>query len=156
MGVGEFNTLLIEFLDELSQVFPENSELVAYKNITQQIVESQPSTPSQMFLTATAPHALKIVNRDPTFFDDCPKLLKVDIKQLWSKNISDGTRDVIWMYLTELHALAATSVLPSNTVDKLTEVAKDVTAQIQAGTLDPTQFFKMLGMTTPGQLFTSK
>ena len=97
-----------------------------------------------------------ILNRDPAFFDACPNILKVDIKRLWNKNISDDTRNVIWMYLTELHALAATSALPANTVDKLTEVARDVTAQIQAGTIDPTEFFKMLGMAAPSQLFTAK
>lgn len=152
MGVEEFNKMLVEFLSELAQVFPEHPELQTYKTVTEQMVKSQPNTPSQMYLSATKSHGMKIMQRDPTFFDDCPQILKVDVRGLWQKDLSDTTRNVIWMYLAELHALAATSSLPADTMSKLTDMAQDVSALIQNGQLDPTQLLGMLGMKTPDNL----
>ena len=139
----DFNKLLLEFIDQLDLVFPEVPELSAYTRLAPVMVKSNPSAPTAMFLEATRAHSAKILTKDPTFFNDCPKLLNLDIKALWDKDLSSSTRDIIWAYIAHLHTLALTSTLPETTVAKLQDVAKDLMGQMESGTADMSQ---LLGM----------
>jgi len=85
MAYTKFNEKLEEFLGQLVVVFPEVPQLSAYKTIAANLIKTNPENPAQLFLSTTAPHSFKIIQNDPTFFDDCPNLLKIDIKSLWNK-----------------------------------------------------------------------
>ena len=146
MSVADFNRLLLDFMSELVEVFPEVRMLPVYREGAQSIIERDPQQLAQGWSTTVGKSAAKIMQRDPTFFDDCPVLFKLDVRALWKKDLSDATRDVIWTYLAQLQGHVAASSLPQETMEKLQDVAKDVAGLVQSGTLDLSQLMSMIGM----------
>lgn len=140
----EFNTLLLEFVDQLKLVFPEVPELATYSSLAPTIIKSQPEAPMKMYLQTTKDHSVKILAKDASFFDDCPQLMNLNIKTLWSKDLSQNTRDIIWTYIAHLHTLAITSALPDSTMAKLQDVAKDLMQQMSNGSADMSQLLGMV------------
>ena len=164
MAVKEFNELLLEFLAQLAEVFPEIPLLELYSKVAAKTVKEKPDTPPKLFLSSTAQHAWKIANKDETFFDDCPVLLNINIRDLWKKDLSEQTRQTIWTYLMELQRLATATALPPKTMDALqqistalppqtlnalNEIAKDMSSQVEQGKFDPYQLLSLLGMKQP-------
>lgn len=121
----DFNAALLEFIDQLVDVFPEVSELAVYNSMAPGLIKANPAMPSKMFLQATQDHAVKIVARDSSFFEDCPKILNIDIKSLWSKDLSNQSRNVIWSYIGHLYTLAFQGSLTPEARSQLESVAKD-------------------------------
>lgn len=147
-----FNTALLEFIDQLVHVFPEVPELAAYNAMAPDLVKNNPETPTRMFYQATQHHAVKIVSRDSSFFEDCPSILNIDIRSLWAKDLSEQSRNVIWTYIGHLYTLAfqasltpeARSQLETVTQDddkmsKLQDIAKSVFTQMETAGLDVQQ-----------------
>lgn len=148
----EFNNALLEFVEQLVHVFPEVSELAAYNAIAPDIIKTNPQAPARMFYQATQSHAIKILAQDAAFFEECPKILNIDINALWRKDLSDESRGVIWTYIGHLYTLAfqasltpeAFTQLDTVTKDKekmgkLQEMAKNVFTQMESAGLDVQQ-----------------
>lgn len=121
----EFNDALLEFVDQLVQVFPEVPELAAYNAIAPDIVKNNPDVPARMFYKATQNHAVRILARDPAFFQECPTLLNIDMNALWQKDLSDESRGVIWTYIGHLYTLAFQASLTPEAFAQLNDVTKD-------------------------------
>lgn len=121
----EFNAALLEFVEQLVQVFPEVPELAAYNAIAPSVVKNSPEAPARMFYKATQNHAMKILAQDPAFFVDCPNMLNIDMKALWEKDLSDESREVIWTYIQHLYTLAFQASLTPEVFAQLNDVTKD-------------------------------
>ena len=101
-----FNALALEFVKELSEVFPENTTLTECVKNFDTIVSEDPKK-IMNFLTKTVGDKTEAINsKDDAIFDTIT-IPGLDIKEMWNST-SDSTKDAIWQYISTLHMLAST------------------------------------------------
>jgi len=101
-----FNTLALEFVKELSEVFPENTTLTDCVKNFDAIVGQDPKKPMDFLVSIVGDKAEAINSKDETVFDDIT-IPGMAIKEMW-KSISENTKEAIWQYISTLHMLAST------------------------------------------------
>ena len=96
-----FNVVMHAFLVDLTDVFPENDAIQASLENFDQLVKINFKKPRQMFIETVGKFAEQIIKRDDTMFDHL-KFPGFSFKDLWTDEISVGTKDAIWTYLNQL------------------------------------------------------
>lgn len=149
--MGDFNTVLLEFLDALVSVFPEVPALASYRALARPVVAANPRLAPQKFLQAVGPHAVKLLQKDPTFFDDCPAVLEgVDMRSMWHQpDLTDESRGIIWTYLVTLYSQAAASLLPADAMTQIQSLAGDLQQRMDRGEVDLAGVLGLLGQPGP-------
>lgn len=144
-SVKAFNTLMQQFLDELSNVFPKEATLKMFTTQFPNLVSVNPRKPMELFTALYAPYAAKIQSRDETVFDDVPTLFgEIDVRGLWSK-CDAGTKEAIWKYIQHLTFVSTTvSLIPPEMLSMIETVAQDCAGKFERGEIDPTQIMNML------------
>ena len=106
MIADTFNTLALEFVKELSEVFPENTVLTECVKNFDTIVSENPKKPMDFLMDVVGDNAEAINSKDDTIFDIIA-IPGMEIKEMWTST-SDNTKEAIWQYLSTLHMLAST------------------------------------------------
>lgn len=106
MIADTFNALALEFVKELSEVFPENSTLTECVKNFDTIVSEDPKKPMDFLVKIVGDKAAAINSKDETVFDDIA-IPGMVVKEMWNST-SDNTKEAIWQYLSTLHMLAST------------------------------------------------
>ena len=93
------------------------------------------------FMDEITPYASAVMNKDESLFDNenLPAVLEeMHIKNHWTPELSQNTKDAIWQYLQTLYMLGTTIVsIPSDTLNMIESVAKQCAESIQGnGGLD--------------------
>ena len=96
-----FNTVMHAFLVDLTDVFPENDAVQSSLENFDQLVKINFKKPRQMFIETVGKFAEQIVKRDEAMFDHL-KFPGFSFKDLWTADLSAGTKDAIWVYLQQL------------------------------------------------------
>ena len=106
MIADTFNALALEFVKELSEVFPENTTLTDCVKNFDTIVSEDPKKPMDFLVSIVGDKAEAINSKDETVFDDIiiPGMV---IKEMWNAT-SENTKEAIWQYLSTLNMLAST------------------------------------------------
>lgn len=143
--LSSFNVLLSNFLDELSQVFPEDKKLKVYKNLFETFVSTKPDLPLKIWVDTLGKEANLIIAKDPALFDKHPMLFdSIDIKTMWESDISDANRDVIWQYMSTLNVLAQTiSALPPDMLATVETMAQGLAQGLEGGGMAGMDFGKL-------------
>jgi hypothetical protein len=106
MIADTFNALALEFVKELSEVFPENATLTECAKNFDAIAKDDPKSPMNFMMTIVGNKSDLILAKDETVFDSV-EIPGLAIKEMWN-SASDVTKDAIWQYLSTLHMLAST------------------------------------------------
>lgn len=101
-----FNTLALEFVKELAEVFPENTILAECVKNFVTIVSEDPKKPMDFLMKVAGDKTEAINSKDETVFDDIT-IPGMAIKEMWNST-SENTKEAIWQYLSTLHMLAST------------------------------------------------
>ena len=101
-----FNALALEFVKELSEVFPENNTLSECVKNFDTIVSEDPKKPMNFLMDVVGDQAEAINSKDESVFDDIV-IPGMAIKDMWTST-SENTKEAIWQYLSTLHMLAST------------------------------------------------
>lgn len=101
-----FNALALEFVKELSEVFPENVVLTDCVKNFDTIVSEDPRKPMDFLVSAVGDKAAAINSKDESVFDDII-ISGMAIKEMWNST-SENTKEAIWQYLSTLQMLAST------------------------------------------------
>ena len=101
-----FNALALEFVKELSEVFPENTTLTECVKNFDTIVTKDPKKPMDFLVSIVGDKAAAVNSKDETVFDDIT-IPGMAIKEMWNST-SENTKEAIWQYLSTLHMLAST------------------------------------------------
>jgi len=101
-----FNTLALEFVKELSEVFPENTTLTDCVKNFDSIVGEDPKKPMDFLVSIVGDKAEAINSKDETVFDDIA-ISGMAVKEMWNST-SENTKEAIWQYISTLHMLAST------------------------------------------------
>ncbi len=152
--VQAFNTMLRSFLEELADVFPEETQISVFLEGFDPLVALTPRAPLDMFIAAMAPHAGLAMAKDPALFDNLQFPGGINFKKLWSSaDVSDATRDAIWQYINLLLLLCTTvQSMPAEMLQTIETVAQTCADKVQSGQLDFSSLGSMLMGGDLGQL----
>ena len=103
-----FNQMMDEFFIELIDIFPEETKLKVHYNLFQTICKTNAKKPSNDFIIGSFPYLEKICMKDESFFtgSEKPELLeKINIKNMWTDDLSPITKDAIWKYIKNFFAI---------------------------------------------------
>lgn len=103
-----FNTVMHAFLSDLTEVFPEDDAIQRSLNTFDDLVNVNYKKPQKMFVETVGKFSKQITDRDEVMFDHL-KFPGFSFKSLWSRDISAGTKNAIWVYLQQLMLLSASS-----------------------------------------------
>lgn len=143
--VQAFNTMMKNFLEELADVFPEETQIKAFLDGFDALVTLTPRGPMEMFVDAVAPHSSLAMAKDPELFEKLNFPGGIDFRTLWASDISDNTREAIWQYINLLFLLGTTvRSLPTEMLDGIETVAKNCAEQLQNGSIDFSALGSML------------
>ncbi len=143
--VQAFNTMLKNFLEELADVFPEETQITTFLEGFDALVALSPRGPMEMFVDAVAPHSTLAMAKNPELFKKLKFPGGIDFDKLWSSDVSDNTREAIWQYINLLFLLGTTvRSLPTEMLDGIETVAKNCAEQLQSGSLDFSALGNML------------
>jgi hypothetical protein len=106
MIADTFNALALEFVKELSEVFPENTVLAECMKNFDTIVSEDPKKPMDFLVSIVGDNAEMLNSKDDAIFDTVT-IPGMEIKEMWNST-SDNTKEAIWQYLSTLHMLAST------------------------------------------------
>ena len=106
MIADTFNALALEFVKELSEVFPENNTLSECVKNFETTVSEDPKKPMNFLMDVVGDRAEAINSKDESAFDDIV-IPGMAIKEMWTST-SENTKEAIWQYLSTLHMLAST------------------------------------------------
>lgn len=101
-----FNTVMRAFLDDLADVFPENAAVQSSLRNFEDLVGINFKKPQKMFIETVGKFAEQILKRDEAMFDHL-KFPGFSFRDLWTPDLSAGTKDAIWVYLNQLIFLCA-------------------------------------------------
>jgi hypothetical protein len=140
-SVTAFNEMMDQFMVELKQTFPEEKALGKYYTGFDMLRKSNPRKCVVTFMDEITPYASAVMNKDESLFDNenLPAVLEeMHIKNHWTPELSQNTKDAIWQYLQTLYMLGTTIVsIPSDTLNMIESVAKQCAESIQGnGGLD--------------------
>lgn len=129
-----FNSMMEEFLNELIETFPEEKSLKVQQNAFQTLKKSNSKKVVQVFMNSIAEYSNYITNKDEKVFDlDIEFLKKINIKKLWTKELSQNTKDAIWQYLQTLVMLGTTiTSIPSDILQSIEGVAEQCANQMDS------------------------
>lgn len=107
----KFKNVLLEFIDELVQQFPNDSDIIMCRIFIKDQIPTQ--TIMDKFIKYFIPHNDLIMNQDPLFFtvgtsDFCASLnLNTNIfEKIWySGTLDDEDQQVIWHWITSLYKM---------------------------------------------------
>lgn len=143
--VQAFNTMLKSFLEELADVFPEETQIRLFLDGLDSLVALAPRGPLDMFIQALSPHAGLAMAKDPELFKRLQFPGGIDFNKLWSADISDNTREAIWQYINLLFLLGTTvQSMPAEMLQSIEQVAQNCADQMQNGQMDFSSLGSML------------
>lgn len=129
-----FTSLALEFVKEISEVFPEEA-------IFSECVKNFSSyNPKKFLIDTIGNHQGFVISKDNKLFD-LVKIPGLDIKTLWS-SVSDTTKESIWSYLSTLVMLAtALDNTPKELMSGIETLAQEFSDKMQHGELNMETLF---------------
>jgi hypothetical protein len=148
--VQAFNTMMKNFLEELADVFPEETQIKMFLDGFDSLTGLNARAPMDMFIDSLTPHADLAMAKNPELFGKLQFPGGIDFARLWASDITDNTREAIWQYVNLLFLLGTTvRSMPAEMLQGIETVAQNCASQIEDGQLD---FSALGGMLMNGGL----
>ena len=120
--VVAFNTVLGQFMKELTETFPGDQKMKIYRVIVEGLCQGEAVVGVDTFRDALSPFEDRIRARDETVFDVVEPLFgQVDLGAIWKSGLSDANKTVVWEYLEVLTGMvppletaAQSLIIPEN------------------------------------------
>jgi len=104
--VVAFNTVLVQFMKELTETFPSDMKMKIYRVIVEGLCQGEATVGVDTFRESLLPHRDRILARDETVFDVVEPLFgQVDLAAIWKSGLSDDNKNVVWEYLGALTSM---------------------------------------------------
>jgi hypothetical protein len=133
-SVSAFNDMMESFIGELQMTFPEEKAIKKYSVSFDILRKSNPRKCVEKFVTAVAPYATFISEKNEAFIfqENTGFLTDINIKNYWTADLSQNTKDAIWQYLQTLYMLGTTIVsIPAETLSAIERIAEQCAGQMQ-------------------------
>lgn len=129
-----FNSMMDEFLNELIETFPEEKSLKVQQTSFQTLKKANPRKIVETFMNAITPYTSQISARDESIFQNTniEFLKKINIRNWWTPDVSENTKNAIWQYLNTLIMLGTTiTSIPSDMLKQIEGVAEQCANQME-------------------------
>ena len=143
-SVSAFNQTLQEFLNELANVFPEESKSIETQKEKLQLQTVTDSTTAlDTIMPILAKNADQISKRSDEAIECINEAFsEIQLVKLWETDLSDNTRKAIWDYLNTLLMLGTTiKTIPTNMLNEIEKIAQNCVSQMQENNTQPDQVF---------------
>ena len=126
-NVSAFIQVMEQFLDELTQTFPEQRALKKYKATVDVMRKANPRKVMDVFMESAGQFQDKIMAMDESFFleNDIGFLDALEIKKWWTPELSNTTKSSIWQFLQYLLVTGGATVTP-----KMPEISQEAQNEI--------------------------
>lgn len=119
----KFNFYFRTFLNEILTIIPEFKETID-KNYSEVLENTSLNSDNfaKEYMTSIEKYHSEIANKNDKLFkgDDSVLILKdLDFRELWSKDLSDNTRENVWKYLQTLYVLGRKIITDDEDVSKM-------------------------------------
>ena len=137
--IRAFNDMMEQFLEELVQTFPEEPTIKMYHTSFGVLRKANARACLENYMKSVVPYANHVMQKDDTFFLDNPNVIEgLDLKKIWTPDVSDQTKSAIWQYLQTLYILGTTiNALPEDTMNMIEQMAKKAAQDMKPGAIDP-------------------
>ncbi len=140
ISVDAFNTLLMQFADELELTFDDEPSIATWNLKLKAMIGMDKGYPVQMFTEHVGPHSQRIMAKDSTLLTEIPHVLGgVDIHKLYQSASAD-TQEAIWGHLMSLTML---SVAITNLPPELMATIEQTVGQMAKA--DPSEMQDVMG-----------
>ena len=139
-SICAWNEYLKTFVNELCETFPECPDLFVLLGAVDAKISEDEYSVLDTFLEEIEPHTEALTNMDEKFFlnSDIDFLKKLGVKQYWTPDLEDETKQAIWQYLQTLLVMGKTiKSVPPEMLRMLENYATKITSQMDSGELDP-------------------
>ena len=137
--VATFNKTLLDFIVDLSETFDDVPEIGLLKALVPTLIRDNETAAVDLFMTAMAPYAQHVINRDASMFEAPVILGALDVSTLWNANgLDDVTRSAIMDYVNSLFVLGMTiQKVDGAVLGQIESLAGDAAKSLkQSGSLD--------------------
>jgi hypothetical protein len=132
-GVQAFNDMLKTFVQELADVFPDNSGISNFLGSMDDVVALDPKMPMDTFVKTVGPFSKQITARDESVFESM-RFPGIDFHQLWHSDISETTKEAIWQYLGMLVVISTTvNAIPPEVLGSIESMATEYAGKLERG-----------------------
>jgi len=141
-------TIFGNFIRDLSKTYPEIKSCL-YRNYEDCLLESDKSLSErpklEKFLALIGEHEKMITDKNLEFFDiEIEFLEEISFKNLWSKNISNKTRESIWKYLQTFQIININLRSSQQLKDALSQIGTDTQIEVDKSTAKDLKKLKKL------------
>lgn len=141
-SVSAFNDMMEQFLEELVQTFPDEPAMKKYQASFDLLRKANARVCLENFMHGVNPYAQYIMAKNDAFFlehsSEMEFLNDLNIKKVWTPELSTNTKDAIWQYIQTLYILGTTiSALPEDTLNMIEQVAQKCANELDPNALDP-------------------
>jgi len=148
-STAAFNSMMDQFLSELSNTFPEEPNIAAYHTQFRGISQAAPDMPVFLFMKETMPFEEHIRTEDERFFLDptvTPDFLKtLNIHRWWNAELSQNTKNAVWQYMKTLFFIGKTiSSIPKEMMGVVEGMAQKMMGDIASGKVNPMSMLSKL------------
>ena len=132
-SVQAFNSVMDEFLKELTETFPEEKKIKVYYNSFLTLKKTNPRKILEIFMSQASSKGSLITSRDEKLFSENDEIIPdVELSKIWNDNLDSETKDAIWQYLNTLYVLGTTiNSIPSNLLSTIEGVAEQCASQME-------------------------
>lgn len=140
-SVKAFNDMMEQFLEELVQTFPDEPGMKKFQASFDLLRKANARLCMDNFMSCVGPYAQHVMSKDDSFFlehsSEMEFLNDLNLKKIWTPELSDNTKGAIWQYLQTLYIIGTTiSSLPDETLQMIEKVAQKCAEEIDPSTLD--------------------
>ena len=141
-------TIFGNFIRDLSKTYPEIKSCL-YRNYEDCLLEGDKSLSDQpkleKFLGLIGEHEKMITDKNLEFFDlEVEFLEEISFKLLWTKNISNKTRESIWKYLQTFQIININLRSSQQLKDALSQIGTDTQVEVDKSTAKDLKKLKKL------------
>jgi hypothetical protein len=141
-SIAAWNEYLKSFVNELCETFPECPDLFALLGVIDAMIDDDEHSVLEKFIAEIEPHTEALTNMDEGFFlnSDIDFLKKLGVKQYWTPDLEQETKQAIWQYLQTLLVMGKTiQSVPPHMLRMLEDYASKITSQMEDGQIDQSQ-----------------
>jgi len=141
-------TIFGNFIRDLSKTYPEIKSCL-YRNYEDCLLEGDKSLSDfpklEKFLKLISEHEKMITDKNLEFFDlEIEFLEEITFKRLWTKNISNKTRESIWKYLQTFQIININLRSSQQLKDVLSQIGTDTEVEVDRSTAKDLKKLKKL------------
>jgi len=150
---GAFAEMLLQFLDALSDVFPECRKVVQYKlafNMRlmacggdQEAVENVHTQAITAYHNSMSPYYARCLQRDETLLaEDIDLMRNIDMEYKYTPDLHEDTKAAIWEYIIKLNEFASIhsmyTQIPTGMLSSIENIAHNIAGKIGSGEMNLT------------------